>query len=88
MLEPIFIVTFPIFVRNLPTVEHEKLKTHAIDFNEIEKCKDWTKGDVLFSALVTTKKAVGGKKQQYLVDYTHQYEFAKIAAKNGVENYY
>ena len=76
-----------IFVRNLPTVEHEKLKTHVIDFNEIEKHKDWIKGDVLFSALGTTKKNAGGKEQQYLVDYTYQYEFAKIASINGVENY-
>jgi uncharacterized protein YbjT (DUF2867 family) len=76
-----------IFVRNLPTLEHEKLKTHVIDFNEIEKHKDLIKGDVLFSALGTTKKAAGGKKEQYLVDYTYQHEFAKIAAENGVENY-
>ena len=73
-----------IFVRNLPTLEHEKLKTHVIDFNEIEKHKDLIKGDVLFSALGTTKKAAGGKKEQYLVDYTYQYEFAKIASENGV----
>ena len=76
-----------IFVRNLPTLEHEKLKTHVIDFNEIEKHKDLIRGDVLFSALGTTKKAAGGKKEQYLVDYTYQHEFAKIAAENGVENY-
>ncbi|MDA9665965.1 NAD(P)H-binding protein [Bacteroidota bacterium] len=76
-----------IFVRNLPTLEHEKLKTHVIDFNEIEKHKDLIRGDVLFSTLGTTKKAAGGKKEQYLVDYTYQHEFAKIAAENGVENY-
>ena len=73
-----------IFVRNLPTLEHEKLKTHVIDFNEIEKHKDLISGNVLFSALGTTKKAAGGKKEQYLVDYTYQYEFAKIASENGM----
>ena len=76
-----------IFVRNLPTLEHQKLKTHVIDFNAIEKHKDLIKGDVLFSALGTTKKAAGGKKEQYLVDYTYQYEFAKTAAENGLANY-
>ena len=76
-----------IFVRNLPTLEHEKLKTHVIDFNEIQKHKDLIKGEVLFSALGTTKHEAGGKKEQYLVDYTYQHEFAKIAAENGVENY-
>jgi uncharacterized protein YbjT (DUF2867 family) len=76
-----------IFVRNTPVIEHEKLTTRIIDFNEIEKHKDLIKGDVLFSALGTTKKDAGGKKEQYLVDYTYQYEFAKIASINGVENY-
>tara|TARA_Y100000991_G_scaffold31115_1_gene19812 strand:+ start:972 stop:1622 length:651 start_codon:yes stop_codon:yes gene_type:complete len=76
-----------IFVRNSPAIDHEKLKTYVIDFNEIENHKDLIKGDVLFSALGTTKKDAGGKKEQYLVDYTFQHEFAKIAAINGVENY-
>ena len=76
-----------IFVRNAPVVNHEKLKTYIVDFNEIENHKDLIKGDVLFSVLGTTKKDAGGKKEQYLVDYTFQYEFAKIAAINGVENY-
>jgi uncharacterized protein YbjT (DUF2867 family) len=76
-----------IFVRNAPVIEHEKLKIHTIGFNEIENHKDLIKGDVLFSALGTTKKDAGGKKEQYLVDYTFQHEFAKIAAINGVENY-
>ena len=73
-----------IFIRKAPKIQHEKLKIHVIDFNEIEKHKDLIKGDVLFSALGTTKKAAGGKKEQYLVDYTYQYEFAKIASENGV----
>ena len=41
----------------------------------------------MFSALGTTKKIAGGKKEQFLVDYTYQYEFAKIASENGVFNY-
>ena len=76
-----------IFVRNAPVVEHKKLTIHTIDFNEVQNHKDLIKGDVLFSALGTTKKEAGGKKEQYLVDYTFQYEFAKLAAENGVENY-
>ena len=76
-----------IFVRKLTTLEHEKLKTCVIDFNEIINHKDLIKGDVLFSALGTTKKDAGGKKEQYLVDYTYQHEFANIASINGVENY-
>ena len=73
-----------IFVRTDPNIKHKKLKIHEIDFKEIEKHKDIIKGDILFSALGTTKKDAGGKDQQYEIDYTFQYEFAKIAAENGV----
>ena len=74
-----------IFVRKAPELVHEKLKIHTIDFNEIKRHKDLIKGDILFSALGTTKKEAGGKQRQYIIDYTYQYEFAKIAAENGVD---
>ena len=74
-----------IFVRKAPDLEHEKLKIHTIDFNEIKKHKELIKGDILFSSLGTTKKEAGGKQRQYIIDYTYQYEFAKIAAENGVD---
>jgi uncharacterized protein YbjT (DUF2867 family) len=74
-----------IFVRKAPELVHEKLKIHTIDFNEIKKHKDLIKGDILFSALGTTKKEAGGKQRQYIIDYTYQYEFAKIAAENRVD---
>lgn len=74
-----------IFVRKAPDLEHEKLKIHIIDFNEIIKHKELIKGDILFSSLGTTKKEAGGKQRQYIIDYTYQYEFAKIAAENGVD---
>ena len=73
-----------IFVRTAPTINHKKLTIHEIDFKELEKNKDLFKGDILFSALGTTKKDAGGKDQQYEIDYTYQYKFAKIAAENGV----
>ena len=76
-----------IFARKAPELEHKKLKIYTIGFNEIINHNDLIKGDVLFSALGTTKKDAGGKKEQYLVDYTFQHEFAKIASINGVENY-
>ena len=41
----------------------------------------------MFSALGTTLKEAGSKQQQYAVDYTYQYDFAKIAADNGVTHY-
>ena len=76
-----------IFVRTAPTINHKKLKIHEIDFKDLEKYKDLIKGDILFSALGTTRKDAGGKDQQYEIDYTYQYEFAKIAAENEVAIY-
>ena len=76
-----------IFVRTVPKISDKKLKIHKIDFSKLIEYKDLIKGDILFSALGTTKKDAGGKKEQYLVDYTYQYEFAKMASENGVVNY-
>ena len=76
-----------IFVRTVPKISDKKLTIHKIDFTKLNEYKDLIKGDILFSALGTTKKEAGGKKEQYLVDYTYQYEFAKMASDNGVTNY-
>ena len=76
-----------IFVRKDPNITHYKLKTYIIDFSKIKNYKDLIKGDVLFSCLGTTLRVAGSKDKQYLVDYTYQYEFAKIASDNGVANY-
>ena len=73
-----------IFVRTAPKIKHKKLKIHVIDFKDLEESKEKIKGDILFSALGTTKKDAGGKDQQYEIDYTFQYKFAKIAADNGL----
>lgn len=74
-----------IFVRRKPSIEHEKLTTHEIDFSRLKDYKRLIDGDILFSAFGTTLKDAGSKTKQYLVDYTYQYEFAKIAAENGVD---
>lgn len=76
-----------IFVRRKVDIEHEKLNVHVIDFSKLNEYKDLVKGDILFSALGSTKKDAGSKENQYLVDYTYQYEFAKIASDNGVKTY-
>ena len=77
-----------IFVRSSTKVSNKKnLAIHEIDFHQLHKYKDLINGDILFSALGTTKKDAGGQKEQYLVDYTYQYEFAKMASENGVTNY-
>ena len=76
-----------IFVITVSKISDEKLTIHKIDFAKLEEYKDLIKGDILFSALGTTKKEAGSKKEQYLVDYTYQFEFAKLAFENGVANY-
>ena len=76
-----------IFVRKKPAIQHKKLIVHEIDFSRLSDYKDAIVGGVLFSALGTTLKDAGSKAQQYLVDYTYQLEFAKMASENGVSHY-
>ena len=76
-----------VFVRKKNSKKHSKITEHLIDFNNLEVYKELINGDILYSCLGTTKLDAGSKKKQFLVDYTYQYEFAKIAAMNGVENY-
>ena len=76
-----------LFVRRNIHNDHEKLTIHKIDFSRLREYSSLVKGDILFSALGTTKQEAGGKQEQFLVDYTYQYEFAKIASENSVSNY-
>ena len=76
-----------LFIRRTIDVDHEKLTIHKIDFTRLNEYNSLVEGDVLFSALGTTKQEAGGKKEQFLVDYTYQYEFAKMASENGVNHY-
>ncbi|MCQ2201702.1 MAG: NAD(P)H-binding protein [Bacteroidales bacterium] len=74
-----------IFVRREVDITSPKLRTHIVDFNEVDSWKDELKGDVLFSMMGTTRSQAGGKKNQWVVDYDYQYNVAKAAAENGVE---
>lgn len=73
-----------IFVRRKPDIQHEKLKIHEIDFDRPDKWRDLVRGDVLFSCLGTTIKAVGSQEAQWKIDYEYQYAFAEFARENGV----
>ncbi len=87
LLEDSNFMQVSIFVRSKIDIDHEKLIIHKIDFTRLNEYNNLIKGDILFSALGTTKKEAGGKKEQFLVDYTYQYEFAKMASQNGVNHY-
>ena len=73
-----------VFGRRSSNASHPKINEQIIDF---EKPADWQhklQGDVVYLCLGTTRAKAGGKKAQYVVDYTYQYEFAKAAAAAGV----
>lgn len=76
-----------IFVRKDSGIKHPKLEQQIVDFNNEEIWGSKLTGDVLFSALGTTLKQAGNKKKQYEIDYTFNFNFAKRAKENGIENY-
>ena len=76
-----------IFVRRKCSITHPKLEEHLIDFDTPESWKHLVQGDVLFSTMGTTIKMAKTKENQYRVDFTYQYDFAKVAAENGVSAY-
>jgi len=76
-----------IFVRRKTRFIHPNLEENIIDFDQPESWKHLVQGDILFSTLGTTIKTVKTKQNQYKVDFTYQYEFAKAASENGVPTY-
>ena len=81
--DPIF-KKVTIFVRRKVDLKHKKLNIHVIDFTKLDNYRKLVSGDVLFSALGTTLADAGSKENQYLVDFSYQYDFAKIASDNKV----
>ncbi len=76
-----------VFVRRPIGIQHPKLTTHIIDFDQPEAWKHLVTGDVLFSCLGTTLKAAGSQQAQWKIDYDYQYQFAKAAKDNGIKHY-
>lgn len=76
-----------IFVRKPVDIQDPKLNVHVVNFDQPEEWKHKVKGDVAFSCLGTTLKAAGGKEAQRKVDFDYQYEFAKAARENHVDDY-
>jgi uncharacterized protein YbjT (DUF2867 family) len=79
--------TVRIFVRRDTEIKHPKLDQRIINFAEELSWIHLLKGDVLFSVLGTTSKQAGSKEKQYAIDFTLNYDFAKAAKNNGIENY-
>jgi len=76
-----------IFVRRRSDFHHEKVTAHIVDFDQPEEWKLLVKGDVAFSCLGTTLKSAGSKENQKVIDYDYQFNFAKVAKENQVEDY-
>src|SRR5690606_12223779 len=77
--------TVEVFVRKPLPLSHPKLKTHIVDFDKPDDWKNLVQGDVAFSCMGTTLKAAGSKDAQRKVDYHYQYDFAKAARENKVD---
>ena len=73
-----------VFVRRKAGIIHPKIEEQLIDFRKPENWKHLVQGEIIFLTLGTTIKKAKTKENQYLVDFTFQYEFAKAAAENGV----
>lgn len=76
-----------IFVRKPVDIQNDRLNVHVVNFEKPEEWKGMVKGDVAFSCLGTTLKDAGSKEAQRKVDFDYQYEFAKAARENDVEDY-
>jgi uncharacterized protein YbjT (DUF2867 family) len=74
-------------IRRGSGITHPKLKEYVVDFDEPENWKKHVKGDVLFSCMGTTLASAKSKENQFKVDYTYQFQVAKVAAKNDVAEY-
>lgn len=73
------------FTRKKLDVSSPKLDAHVINFAEIDKYSSIINGDILFSALGTTLKDAKSKTKQFEVDYTYQYNLAKISSENNIK---
>ena len=58
----------------------------GVDFERTEGWHDLVQGDVIFSALGTSKKQAGSKEAQYHIDHDYQLMFATFAKQNGVRH--
>lgn len=73
-----------VFTRRTLNLNSSKLEEHVVDFEKIDSWRDAVTGDVLFSALGTTRRKAGSKQAQFRIDHHYQHVCAKAAAENSV----
>ena len=74
------------FTRRELGIENPKIHPYVVDFERTEGWHDLVQGDVIFSALGTSKKQAGSKEAQYHIDHDYQMMFAEFAKKNGARD--
>ncbi len=75
-----------VFVRSSTGIQNPKLEEFIVQFDELNQWRKEIKGDILFSALGTTRKQVGTREAQRIVDYDYQLRVAQVARINGIKN--
>ncbi len=76
-----------VFARRSTGIQNPKLTENIVDFEKLNEWKSEVQGDVLFSALGTTLKAVGSKEAQFRIDHDYQLMVALAAISNGVSTF-
>jgi uncharacterized protein YbjT (DUF2867 family) len=76
-----------VFSRRTTGLLSSKLTENIVEFESMIEWKDKIAGDVLYSALGTTKKIAKSKEAQFKVDFTYQYMAAQFAKANGVKHF-
>lgn len=79
--------TVKVFNRRKMEINHPKFEEYLIDFDALADYADWIVGNDVFCCLGTTRKKAGSKEAFSQVDYTYVLELAKIAAKNGANQF-
>jgi len=75
------------FVRKPSGSPHAKLDERVVDFADVGALSPLLEGEVLFSALGTTRQAAGGTRAQFAVDHDLNLRLAEGAALRGVPAY-
>ncbi|MTG97526.1 MULTISPECIES: NAD(P)H-binding protein [Myroides] len=76
-----------IFIRSEWDIQHPKLVTHIVDFEEIDQWAHLITGDIAYSCLGTTRKQAGSKERQKHIDYDYVMQFAQYCKGNGVKTF-
>lgn len=85
--DPTFSMVTIIVRKKLP-IENEKLRQIIADFSTIETCKNYLKGDVIFSCLGSTKKKTPNRDIYYQIDHDYPLHVAKTARSQGIKDFH